>query len=92
MRVARARPRHNARIYLDGLTASELRTARLVAEGRSNAEAAQALFVSLKTIETHLSDVYAKLSLAGAGARHQLADTLADQVPLPDREILRVLP
>ncbi len=90
MRAARARPRRNARIYLDALTASELRTARLVAEGRSNAEAAQALFVSLKTIETHLSHAYAKLGLAGA--RHQLADTLADQVPLADREILRVLP
>ena len=79
MRAAGARPRRIVRTGLDSLTASELRTARLVSEGRSNAEVAQALFVSLKTVETHLSHAYAKLSLAGPGARRQLGAILRDQ-------------
>ena len=61
------------------LTASELRAARLAAQGRSNAEVAQAVVVSLKTVETHLSHACAKLGLAGSGARRQLADMLRDQ-------------
>ena len=58
------------------LTASELRVAQLAATGASNAEIAQTLFVSPKTIETHLAHVYAKLGLAGAGSRWRLADAL----------------
>ena len=61
LRAAGARPRRIARTGVDALTASELRAARLVAQGRSNAEVAQELFVSLKTVETHLSSAYAKL-------------------------------
>jgi DNA-binding CsgD family transcriptional regulator len=79
IRAVGARPRRIMRTGLDALTASELRTARLVAQGRSNAEAAQALFVSLKTVETHLSHAYSKLGLAGPGARRGLSDMLADQ-------------
>ncbi|HEX8122731.1 MAG TPA: LuxR C-terminal-related transcriptional regulator [Solirubrobacteraceae bacterium] len=37
--------------------------------GRSTAEVAQQLFVSLNTIETHLTRVYTKLGLSGPGAR-----------------------
>ena len=51
-------------------------TARLAAGGRSNAEVAQRLFVSLKTVETHLSHAYAKLGLTGQGARRQLTTVL----------------
>jgi DNA-binding CsgD family transcriptional regulator len=58
------------------LTASELRVAQLAASGASNAEIAQALFVSLKTVETHLAHSYAKLGLAGAGSRRRLAGLL----------------
>ena len=64
------------RTGVDALTASELRTARLAAGGRSNAEVAQELFVSLKTVETHISHAYAKLGLTGPGARRQLTSVL----------------
>jgi DNA-binding CsgD family transcriptional regulator/tetratricopeptide (TPR) repeat protein len=76
LRAAGARPRRIVRSGVDALTASELRAARLVCEGRSNAEVAQELFVSLKTVETHLSHAYAKLGLTGAGARRRLAAAL----------------
>jgi DNA-binding NarL/FixJ family response regulator len=39
-----------------------LRIARLAADGSSNREIAQALFVTQKTVETHLSHVYSKLA------------------------------
>jgi DNA-binding CsgD family transcriptional regulator len=52
---------------LEQLTASERRVAELAAEGHSNPEIAQALFVTRKTIETHLGHVYRKLDVAGRG-------------------------
>jgi DNA-binding CsgD family transcriptional regulator len=79
LQAAGARPRRIARTGLDSLTASEFRTAHLVSQGRTNSEVAQALFVSLKTVETHLSHTYAKLGLSGPGARLRLAKVLADQ-------------
>ncbi|MDD7969041.1 AAA family ATPase [Actinomycetospora lemnae] len=45
------------------LTPQEYQVARVVAEGRSNDEAAAALFVSRKTVENHLTRVYRKLGL-----------------------------
>jgi DNA-binding NarL/FixJ family response regulator len=55
------------------LTPSERRVAELAAEGRSNKEIAQALFVTVKTVERHLSHAYAKL---GVRSRTQLARRL----------------
>lgn len=68
-----ARPRRPRATGRDALTASELRVAHLVAEGRTNAEVAQSLFVTTKTVDTHLSHIYAKLRIS---SRHQLADAL----------------
>lgn len=76
LRAAGARPRRVARTGIGALTPSEQRVARLVAEGRTNAEVAQELFVSLKTVETHLSNVYSKLGLSGPGARRGLTGAL----------------
>ena len=45
------------------LTAQELQVARIVANGASNREAAAALFVSPKTIDSHLSSAYRKLGI-----------------------------
>jgi DNA-binding CsgD family transcriptional regulator len=47
----------------DGLTERERDVAELVARGRTNREVAAALFLSEKTVENHLSRVYAKLGL-----------------------------
>jgi DNA-binding CsgD family transcriptional regulator len=90
LRATGARPRRVARTGIEALTASELRAARLAAEGRTNAEAAQELFVSLKTVETHLSNAYAKLGLTGPGARRRLA--AAFEVALLAGETFKILP
>jgi DNA-binding CsgD family transcriptional regulator len=58
----------------DVLTPSERRVAAMAAEGLSNREIAQALFLSLKTVEMHLSRTYRKL---GVGARAELAGALS---------------
>ena len=54
----------------EGLTSAERRVAALVAEGRTNREVAAALFLGERTVETHLSHVYAKL---GVRSRAELA-------------------
>jgi DNA-binding CsgD family transcriptional regulator len=64
----------------DALTASELRVVELAASGATNTEIAQELFVSLKTVETHLSRSYLKLGLAGSGSRARLVRVL-DETP-----------
>ena len=66
---------------LEALTASELRIARLAAAGRTNPEIAQELWLSVKTVETHLSHAYGKLDLAGQGARTRLTETLNGSAP-----------
>lgn len=76
LRAAGGRPRRMARSGPDALTASEQRVARLVTRGATNMEVAQELYVSLKTVETHLSHVYAKLGLSGQGSRSRLAEAL----------------
>lgn len=55
------------------LTPAEARVAELAAEGLSNKEIAQALFISVYTVERHLKHVYAKL---GIRSRGQLAQRL----------------
>ncbi|MGD9572699.1 MAG: helix-turn-helix transcriptional regulator, partial [Thermoleophilia bacterium] len=62
--AAGARPRTPALAGAEALTASERRVAALAAEGRTNKEIAQALFVTLKTVEVHLSHAYRKLGIA----------------------------
>ena len=70
-----ARPRTLLRTGPETLTESERRVAQLAAEGMSNKEAAQAPFLTVKTVETHLSSAYRKLGIA---SRRQLAPALAE--------------
>ena len=70
-----ARPRSAVLSGVESLTPSELRVARLAAEGLTNREIAQGLFVTAKTVETHLRHVYQKLDVA---KRTELAALLVD--------------
>ena len=63
--AAGSRPRRPVRSGVDALTASERRVAGLAADGMTNREIAQALFVTLKTVEWHLAQVYRKLDVPG---------------------------
>jgi len=58
------------------LTAQELAVARLVAAGMSNRQVATELFISIKTVQFHLTHIYSKLRL---GSRTELAATLRDE-------------
>jgi DNA-binding CsgD family transcriptional regulator len=73
--AAGSRPRRVARTGTMALTASERRVAVMAADGRSNPDIARALFISRKSVETHLSHVYQKLGISG---RDSLASALAD--------------
>ena len=67
------RPRTTERSGEDALTPSERRVAELAAGGDTNREIAQALFVTEKTVETHLGRAFRKLDIS---SRRQLPDVL----------------
>jgi DNA-binding CsgD family transcriptional regulator len=73
--LAGARPRRPQITGLEALTASERRVAELAAAGATNREVAQALFVTVKTVEWHLRNAYGKLEISG---RRELAAALAE--------------
>jgi DNA-binding CsgD family transcriptional regulator len=73
-----ARPRRDRLSGPEALTASELRVARMAAEGKSNPEIAQALFLTRRTVETHLTHAYQKL---GIGSREELTTALSASAP-----------
>jgi DNA-binding NarL/FixJ family response regulator len=67
------RPRTTDHTGLGSLTPSELRVAELAAAGASNREVAQTLFVTEKTVETHLGRAFRKLDIS---SRRKLPDVL----------------
>jgi DNA-binding CsgD family transcriptional regulator len=75
LRASGLRPRSAATSGAASLTPSERRVAELAAEGRTNKEIAQALYVTPKTVEVHLSNSYRKLDISG---RRELAGALAE--------------
>ena len=79
LHAAGARPRRAALTGRGALTPAERRVATLAAEGRTNRQIAQELFVTQRTVETHLTHTFAKLdvtsrdALAGAALAHARA-------------------
>lgn len=71
--VAGARPLRRETDAAETLTAAERRVAELVAAGHGNDSVAAALFVTRRTVETHLTSVYRKL---GVKNRVMLAEAL----------------
>ena len=63
LQLAGARPRRERLWGREALTAAELRVATLAAQGASNAEIAQKLVVTRRTVETHLTSAYRKLDI-----------------------------
>jgi DNA-binding CsgD family transcriptional regulator len=82
--VMEVRARRLVLTGVDALTPSERRVARVAAEGMSNKELAQALFVTVKAVEVHLSSVYRKLQISSRG---QLAEALAGSHDAPGASI-----
>jgi class 3 adenylate cyclase/DNA-binding CsgD family transcriptional regulator/tetratricopeptide (TPR) repeat protein len=62
-----ARPRRLMLSGLESLTPSERRVAEMAADNMTNKDIAQALFVTPKTVEVHLSSVYRKLEITSRG-------------------------
>jgi DNA-binding NarL/FixJ family response regulator len=68
--------RRYAPIGVESLTPSERRVADLAASGMTNRQIAQSLFVTLKTVEAHLSNAYGKLDI---GSRRELPAALRSE-------------
>lgn len=83
LRATGARPRRAVLTGLEALTPSERRVAELAAGGMSNPEIAQALFVTLNTVEGHLRHVYQKLAISSRG---QLPTALRAAAPPPSAQ------
>jgi DNA-binding CsgD family transcriptional regulator len=72
LRAARGRPPKRAHAN-DELTPSERRIAELAAAGSSNREIAASLFLSIRTVETHLTSAYRRM---GISSRRELPGAL----------------
>jgi DNA-binding NarL/FixJ family response regulator len=74
LRATGASPRKLIRTGAGTLTASERRVAQMGVSGMSNKQIAQALFVTVKTVESHLAQSYRKL---GVSSRTELGSVLS---------------
>jgi len=78
LRASGARPRRRVLHGPDSLTPGQRRVAEMAANGLSNREIAQSLFVTRRTVETHLTGAYSKL---GIGSREELPAALRREQP-----------
>jgi DNA-binding CsgD family transcriptional regulator len=74
--TAGARPRRPTTTGVDALTPGERRVAAMAADGMSNREIAEDLFVTVKAVQWHLRNVYKKLDVTGRG---ELAAALGER-------------
>jgi DNA-binding CsgD family transcriptional regulator len=78
LRVAGARPRRRRITGPDALTPSEARIVRMAVGRMGNRDIAQALFLTVRTVENHLGSAYRKL---GIGSREELRRVVGDRLP-----------
>jgi DNA-binding CsgD family transcriptional regulator len=76
--AAGARPRRDVVSGPAALTPAEQRVAALAAAGHSNRDIAEQLYVSLRTVETHLTHAFQKLNITN---RAQLSTRVAAGEP-----------
>ena len=74
-------PRQAAKPASGGLTAREREVALLIAQGKSNRAIAETLVIGSRTVQTHVSNIFAKL---GGDSRAQMAAWVAKHGLLPD--------
>jgi DNA-binding CsgD family transcriptional regulator len=78
LRATGARPRRVVLTGLESLTASERRIAELASQNLTNREIAQALFITDRTVESHLTSIFRKLQL---DSRSELPAALEEGTP-----------
>jgi DNA-binding NarL/FixJ family response regulator len=71
--LERGRPQSGAPTVFDSLTQREKQVLKLIAEGRRNREIARYLFISVKTVEKHRSNLMHKTNLHNTAALTSLA-------------------
>jgi DNA-binding CsgD family transcriptional regulator len=81
LKATGARPRRAWRTGVEALTPTELRVVRLAADGHSNREIAHQLYVTLKTVEGHLSRAYTKLGIERRGQLPRALEGEKTRVP-----------
>ncbi len=60
-------------IYPDGLTAREVEVLRLVAQGLTDAQIAEQLVISPRTVNNHLTSIYSKIQVSSRAAATRYA-------------------
>ena len=84
LRATGAKPRKAMLTGVEALTASERRIAEMAGEGHTNREIAQTLFITIKTVETHLAHTFQKLAVR---SRSELRPLLADPHRIHDARL-----
>ncbi len=80
IRLAGGRPRNRSLTGADSLSPGELRVAKMAASGMTNREIAQALFVTPKAVQWHLTNTYRKLEIS---SREEIAVKLQSDPAKP---------
>jgi DNA-binding CsgD family transcriptional regulator len=82
LRASGARPRRDRMTGRDALTASERRVAGLAINGLTNRQIAETLFITRKTVESHLDHVFGKLGIHARTDLQQALDGQHEAAPL----------
>lgn len=75
---ASPRPSSQRQWQWDNLTPREMEVARLAAQGQHNSEIARDLHISVRTVETHLANIYGKLNVRSRAELGHLIRDLVD--------------